>query len=415
MYTFYDLYYGICQDINNTTSGVQAKAKQWSNDAIAEFLLLKDWYFMEKELVTHIEAGSLLVGLPEEVGVVRSVYIRDRTMALRQKDWGDLDQLDHDKDTTGTPSRYAIAGHGMLSLPVSSLSLVSGSASDTTQTATVYGTSRGRMLYETVSLTGTTAVSTTNSYDAIEKITLSAACAGAITIISNEGNVTNCTIPAGSTDSTSVTITNPGYKIYMKSSSTADGTTYAARITGIDSQYGTTSMVDVTLNGTSYTTITSERFRSIHSVEVSSTANAVPAGMISVYAGETAADGGDLITRIRPGSFTSQHLQLAIQPVVTTRTALIIKYRYNFPRLSQDRDALAPIPAKYFPIVKAAGKVKGFMALGFPNYAAMEHRLYGQLLQQVFTDSTRYRTPVEYGDSADTPDELGYPGAVSEG
>lgn len=78
--------------------------------------------------------------------------------------------------------------------------IVSDNAADTTQTATVYGTTTGTdtVVVETVALNGTTAVSTTKTdWGVVLGVTLSASCAGTVTFREASGNATITTITTG--------------------------------------------------------------------------------------------------------------------------------------------------------------------------------------------------------------------------
>lgn len=78
--------------------------------------------------------------------------------------------------------------------------IVSSNAGDTTQSATVYGTTTGTdtVVAETVALNGTTAVSTTKvDWGVILGVELSASCAGTVTFREASGNATITTITTG--------------------------------------------------------------------------------------------------------------------------------------------------------------------------------------------------------------------------
>jgi len=79
------------------------------------------------------------------------------------------------------------------------LHLVSSSAGDTTQTALIVGTDQADALqYETVALNGTTPVNSTNTdWKMIHTVTLSAACAGVVTVQEASGDLAIVTIPVG--------------------------------------------------------------------------------------------------------------------------------------------------------------------------------------------------------------------------
>lgn len=78
--------------------------------------------------------------------------------------------------------------------------IVSASAADTTQTATVYGTTTATdtVVKEIVALNGTTVVSTTKTdWGVILGVVLSASCAGTVTFREASGNATITTITTG--------------------------------------------------------------------------------------------------------------------------------------------------------------------------------------------------------------------------
>jgi hypothetical protein len=82
--------------------------------------------------------------------------------------------------------------------------VVSSSALDITQSATVYGTTQGTdtVVKETVALNGTTAVSTTKTdWGVILGVVLSAVCAGTVTFREASGNATITTITTGNLSS----------------------------------------------------------------------------------------------------------------------------------------------------------------------------------------------------------------------
>lgn len=78
--------------------------------------------------------------------------------------------------------------------------IVSSDAADTTQSATVYGTTQGTdtVVVETIALNGTTAVSTVKvDWGVILGVELSASCAGTVTFREASGNATITTVTTG--------------------------------------------------------------------------------------------------------------------------------------------------------------------------------------------------------------------------
>lgn len=78
------------------------------------------------------------------------------------------------------------------------IDVVSSSAGDTTQTLTITGRlADGSLASETLSLNGTTIVTSTNSYERLLKAELSATCVGNVTVSGHTSSTTFRIIPAG--------------------------------------------------------------------------------------------------------------------------------------------------------------------------------------------------------------------------
>jgi len=78
------------------------------------------------------------------------------------------------------------------------LTLVSSSVADSTQTVRIQGLDSNDMtVNDTVTLTGTTPVASTQSFKTVLSLSKSATTTGVVTITSNSGGVTNVRIPAG--------------------------------------------------------------------------------------------------------------------------------------------------------------------------------------------------------------------------
>lgn len=78
------------------------------------------------------------------------------------------------------------------------IEVLSSQAGDTTQTVTLRGRKAdGSIVSETLTLTGVTAVATTNSYERLLKAELSATCTGNVTVRRQTGPATLRVIPAG--------------------------------------------------------------------------------------------------------------------------------------------------------------------------------------------------------------------------
>ena len=77
---------------------------------------------------------------------------------------------------------------------------LSSNAADTSQTLTVYGRNQaGEIISEGIVLTGTTPITFTNTFERILRITLSAACAGTVTVRDQDTDTTITAMEAGIT------------------------------------------------------------------------------------------------------------------------------------------------------------------------------------------------------------------------
>lgn len=134
------------------------------------------------------------------------------------------------------------------------IEILSSAAGDTTQTVTLYGTTTATetVVVETVSLTGTTVVSTTKTnWGYLLGAELSAATAGNVTIREASGNLTITTIAAGGTTA-GITNVAAGSQTCYNSTPTSVADAATTKYIGIVYQdpWGVTGYQADTLNGT---------------------------------------------------------------------------------------------------------------------------------------------------------------------
>jgi hypothetical protein len=107
------------------------------------------------------------------------------------------------EDTTGIPTTYRMWGQDSVIsklLEASVISVVSSSASDTSQTVTIFGTVSGYPDYETITLNGTTAATGSKSFSSVERVVSNAtARVGRVTVTANTGSTTVAVLPVGAT------------------------------------------------------------------------------------------------------------------------------------------------------------------------------------------------------------------------
>jgi len=108
-----------------------------------------------------------------------------------------------EEDTESIPTYYRMWGADstlMQPRQASTISIVSSSASDTTQTITIFGTVSNYPDYETINLNGTTTATGSKSFSAVDRIVSnSTARVGRVTVSANSGNDTLAVLPVGAT------------------------------------------------------------------------------------------------------------------------------------------------------------------------------------------------------------------------
>lgn len=191
---FSNIYTNVGTDIQDTSSAMQTILKRLCNDAYFEILRRVNWDGINPSFQITTTAGTQDEILPSDFG--KEMYVHDATN-LRTIDFISLSELIEkfpDTPTTqGTVDRYTVFDDVVRKQPTSAstLSITSSSASDTTQTVRIKGTDSNNVeLDESVTVTGTSAAVSTNTYKTVRSITKSAATVGRITITSNAAAVT---------------------------------------------------------------------------------------------------------------------------------------------------------------------------------------------------------------------------------
>jgi len=105
-----------------------------------------------------------------------------------------LEFLDTDENVVKTYTSAAVTKEITQPSSASTISVVSDSSSDTTQSIMIYGVVNNNRTLETVELNGTSSVSTEKSFSQIISVKKSSSTSGTITLKSNGGAVTNCTL-----------------------------------------------------------------------------------------------------------------------------------------------------------------------------------------------------------------------------
>lgn len=132
---------------------------------------------------------------------------------LWHRQWGYPYQLDFmtdqdfysrgfDDKEKNIPIAYRMWGSDMIINQVksaSAISIISSSASDTSQKVTVFGTVSGYPDYEQLNLNGTSTVTGSKSFSSVERIIKNDSTTGRITVKADSGNTTLSVLPVGDT------------------------------------------------------------------------------------------------------------------------------------------------------------------------------------------------------------------------
>lgn len=157
-----------------------------------------NWPALIKTTTVTTTAATATVVVAKDVRVILDVHDTTNDIHLTSTDSQYIGRNEVSNiDQQGIPRQYVQEEDTVASQPTSSsvITFASSSASDTA-TVRVRGISGGEETTESITLNGTTAVSTTNAYTRVDTISKSAATAGKVTGTSNSGSVTVVSIAA---------------------------------------------------------------------------------------------------------------------------------------------------------------------------------------------------------------------------
>jgi len=191
---FVDIVSNIGTNIQDSSSSMQTNIKNYVNNIYFELLDEINFKSIDDDYSFSTIAGTKDYDLPSNFS--KELYVYDATN-LKDYPFIAFEKLAEDFSSTlssqGTIGRYTIIDKQVSKQPTSAsvLSIVSSSSSDSTQVVHIRGISNSVEMSEDVTLTGTTATVTTNSFSSIYAISKSATTTGKITITSNSGAITN--------------------------------------------------------------------------------------------------------------------------------------------------------------------------------------------------------------------------------
>jgi hypothetical protein len=188
-------------NIRDTSTAMLTIIGVYINDIYLDLLRRTNWQGVREDYSFTLTSQDQV--LPDDFG--KAVRVWDSTNANEITKTTIEDEVSNDLSNiaaTGAAYRYTILERPVRMQPTAdaTLSLVSSSASDTTQTVRIRGLSSGVEVTEAVVLTGTTPAVSTNTYDAggIMKFSKNGATVGKVTITS--GTETIAIIPPAAVD-----------------------------------------------------------------------------------------------------------------------------------------------------------------------------------------------------------------------
>lgn len=178
------------RNVQDTTANTQTVIKNYLNEAYNELCKEANVTNMNDSYSFSTVAGQKDYLMPDNFE--SSLYALDSTNNIKLKQV-DIQEYQIESptsvDQSGSVVSYAILQRPYFTKPSSTLDIVSDSALDTSQTVRVRGSNDGIVISEDVTLTGTTPVTTTNSFDDIFSISSDTARAGIVTITSGADTV----------------------------------------------------------------------------------------------------------------------------------------------------------------------------------------------------------------------------------
>ena len=176
--------------VGDTTSAFALKIGKYLNFRYRDVLRRYPWRDLFATTTITTVASQATYALPWDFGEV--VYIWDNTNKKKLWESPEAGQQ-NDTSLTGSSDYFSVKESSCKSQPTSASAVVvvSDSASDTTQTVFIKGTnSNGDVISETVTINGTTNVTSTKTYTTVTQISKSATSVGSFTATSNSGAVT---------------------------------------------------------------------------------------------------------------------------------------------------------------------------------------------------------------------------------
>jgi hypothetical protein len=171
----------------------------WANLAQEELWRSLDPEYGKETTTFTTTASQRQYNLEISNNKLLSVVDQTNNIRIQQRGETELERLDPDVDETGNPVFYSLYGMTHINnqpTAASTITVVSSSGTDTTQTVELLGISGGVEAAETLTLNGVVNVTSAISFTSLIRAVKSATTAGSISVTSNAGAVVNVSIPA---------------------------------------------------------------------------------------------------------------------------------------------------------------------------------------------------------------------------
>ena len=195
--TFTTLKTNVGSEVHDSSSTFATIIGRFLNRRYFQVLRATNWENIYPDATLTMVSGTQNYVLPDDYYKPISVYDVTSSTPISVLTLGDLYRsYGSSIATSGSVERCAIYEDAVQAQPTSASKLaITGVAADTSQTIQIRGIAGGVEVYETQTLTGATAVASTNTYTRITGISFDAVRTGIVTVTSNSAVVTNATIP----------------------------------------------------------------------------------------------------------------------------------------------------------------------------------------------------------------------------
>lgn len=190
-------------DLSTDTTTFAYRAQEAVNRAVARVWNHKTWAFKRNSVVTSLTSGTAQYELDRRIGEIYSIITDAHPYKISIVPQHLFNLFEPNPQNSGNPW-LAFLDHfiGVRSQPsaASIVTAYSSSASDTTQTVLITGViNGGGYVREALSLSGTSQVSTINSFVSIESVTKSGSTQGVISIYADSGTTFLCNLAQSDT------------------------------------------------------------------------------------------------------------------------------------------------------------------------------------------------------------------------